>query len=190
MKSKSWIVVLSLILVLAIAGFAFAQAGPGGGMRGPHGMGRHGHGGPGFGFGPGMNFGKLSARLQLTPEQKDKLKSIMKQHMQENKGQGEAARNAHEALAKELFKDQPNQAEIQRQVAVLQQEQAQRMAQWVSAAQEMNKVLTPEQRAEVQKIIDENHTARAAMKQKMEQRRQQWQQKKGTAPQTQPPAAQ
>lgn len=183
MKRNNWIFALSAVLVVLVAGFAWAQAGPGGGMGGPH-----GHGGPDFGFGPGMHFQKLAARLNLTQEQQDKLKGMMQQRMQQNKGQGEAARNAHDALAKELFKDQPNQAEIQKQLTVLQQDQAQKMTQWVQTAQEMNKVLTPEQRVEMQKVIDEQQTARANMHEKMMQRHQQHEQDKSAAPQT--PSAQ
>ena len=190
MKRMNWILALSLTLILAIAGFAFAQAGPdaGPGGPGPHGHGPHGHGGPGgpggdFGFGPGgMHFGQLVQRLNLTQDQQDKLKGMMKQHMQQNRGQGQAAEAAHDALAKELFKDQPNQAEIQKQLTILQQDQAQRMGQWVQMAQDANKILTPEQRVEMQKMIDERSTARANMKQKMMERRQQREQQKDDKP--------
>jgi Spy/CpxP family protein refolding chaperone len=174
MKFSKWIVALTVVLALTIAGIAFAQAGHEGGFRG-HG----GHGGPGFGFGPGMHFEQLAARLNLTAE---------KQHMEENRGQGQASVDAHDALAKELFKDQPNQAEIQKQLTVLQQDQARRMSEWVATAQEMNKVLTPDQRAEAQKIIDEQRTARANMREKMKERHQQREQKKDSSPQSAPPS--
>ena len=186
MTRKYWLIALAVALVLTLGLVAFAQAAPQGGMKGPHGRGGQG---PemGMGFGPEMHFQKMVARLNLTPDQQEKIKSITKAQFDQNKGQRATVSAAHEALAKELFKDQSNPAEIQKQVSILQQDQTQRMAQWVQTAQEINKILTPDQRAEVQKMIVENKQVRENMREKMQQRRQQREQQKQAAP-TPPPA--
>src|SRR5512140_2522748 len=126
MNRKNWMIALATALVLALGVFAFAQAGPGGSTKGQWGHGRGHGGGMGMGMGgPEMHFQKMVARLNLTPDQQEKIKSITKSQFEQGKAQRQTVGAAHEALAKELFKDQSNPAEIQKQVTILQQDQSQ-----------------------------------------------------------------
>jgi periplasmic protein CpxP/Spy len=148
--SKKWLtVVLVGLLVLGTGTIAFATYG-----------GHRGHGG-GFGFLPGMRFGELKARLNLTPEQTSKLQELVKAERLKAFDQFWAAGEQRRALAKEIFKDNPSPAEVQRRVQELHQQHAQILNQIVAAGLEANKVFTPEQRAEIQKIVDE-HARKAA----------------------------
>jgi protein CpxP len=162
------LVAVALILVLG-AGFAFAQRG----HRGRHGV----HGDMGL-FG-GRMFAQLEARLNLTPEQTQQIKQIREQQRGQMKQQP-VDRTAHEALMRQLFADNPNQAEIQKLTQQLQQQQAARLNQMVTMAAQINQVLTPEQRAELQKVMSEHRQVREKMKQRRQERRQEGQQKQPT----------
>lgn len=71
--------------------------GRGGDMRGPGGpMGRRG--GPGGPGGPGMLGPMMFGRLDLTSDQRDRVRQIMDSHRDEQKALGDRAMKAHEAL--------------------------------------------------------------------------------------------
>ncbi|HEV8523940.1 MAG TPA: hypothetical protein VGQ71_05530, partial [Terriglobales bacterium] len=78
--------------------------------------------------------------------------------------------NTRQELIKELFRDNPNQAEIQKRVETLQQQHEQMLNQLVASGLELNKVFTPEQRAELQKALEEKAQVREKMRERMRQR--------------------
>jgi len=162
---KKWII--ATVALLVIATVAFAAAGRGRRVHGEMG---------GMGWLHGMGLARLEARLKLTPEQSTQIRQIAhteKQRMFQRWGSGADNRNA---LMKEIFRDNPNQAEITRRVQTLLQEHTQMLNQLVAAGLEVNKVLTPEQRAELQQVVDENAQAAQRMRERALQRRQERQQ--------------
>jgi Spy/CpxP family protein refolding chaperone len=119
---------------------------------------------------------EMESRLNLTADQKTKLDQMRTQERGQMKGMREAARADHQALMQELWKDSPNQAEIQRLTASMAQRQSEMMNQHVQAMLAFSQSLTPEQRTQMQQLMAEKQQKRAAMRQKWEQRRQQKQQ--------------
>lgn len=167
MKRTQVLIAILVVMVGGLATVSLAQQ-QRAGMKRMHGR---------MGMGPmGMRYEQLVARLKLTPEQETQIKGIAKSRAEQSKGDREAGRAAREALMRELFSDKPNTAEIQKNTAVLQQESAQRLTRWVTMAQEMNKVLTPEQRTEMQKMVSEHQQASQRMRERFKQRMQDQQQ--------------
>ena len=161
MNRRVLVALVAVVLMVVLgAGFAFAQRG----HRGKHGV--RGD----MGLLGGRMFAHLEARLNLTPEQSQQIKQIREQQREEMKQQMD--RSAHEALIRAMFSDNPNQAEIQKLTQQLQQQHAARLNQMVTAAAQINQVLTPEQRAEFQKVLSEHQQVRQKMKQQREERRQ------------------
>ncbi len=127
---------------------------------------------------------RIAARLNLTPDQVKQIQQIVRAHraavqpaQRPAPGAGPAA--DRQALLKSIFTDQPDQGAIQKQMdAVLQKEattqeqRQQRLSEMVDTMLQINKVLTPAQRAEFQKMLDENTRARQIMGRRMMQRRQ------------------
>lgn len=145
---------------------------------GSHG-GRHGK----SGMRRGMGVEKMAERLKLTPEQKQKFEALHSRNNEGRKARREAMRADHQALEAELRKDNPDRAAIQRLTTAIQQRQAQAMQERVQARLEFNQSLTPEQRAELNKMAAEREQKRGEMRQKWEQRRQQKQQAQPETPQ-------
>ncbi|HTK96200.1 MAG TPA: periplasmic heavy metal sensor [Terriglobales bacterium] len=141
---------------------------------------RHGRGMRGDMFGTR----DMESKLNLTADQKAKLEQIHSRQREQMKTQFEQGRQEHQALMQELYKDNPNQAEIQRLMASIQQRQAAAFTQHIQAMQEFSQSLTSEQRAQMQQLLTERAQKHAEMRQKWEQRRQQKQQEQQTAPQT------
>jgi periplasmic protein CpxP/Spy len=169
------IVLLALTLVGVTAALAFQRHG------GPH-QGMHqGMGGPGMGIGPfeGRMLEHVKVRLNLTEDQTQRIRAIVEKQKQTMKAQAPAQQ--HEALVTTIFSDNPNQSQIQQQLAQLQQQHAQMLQRMVATGLEINQVLTPEQRAELQKMMAEHKQMRGTMRQRMEERRKQRQE-----PQQQP----
>lgn len=132
----------------------------------------------GFGGGHGrrgmqrqMRMDKFAQRLNLTPEQKQKLETIHSRQKERRESRREQARADHQALQAELRKDQPNQAEVQRLMTTMQQRQAQAMQERIQNQLEFNQSLTPEQRAELGKMASEREQKRQEMRQRWEQRK-------------------
>ena len=117
--------------------------------------------------------GKLQQRLQLSPEQMDQIKQISASGRPKLFELSSTAAENRQALLKEVFSDKPNQKEINRRKEALQQVHNAQMDELIARAGEVNQVLTPEQRSELQRIIDEGAQQR-------EQRRQRWMER--TAP--------
>src|SRR3954470_22718386 len=148
MKKKTLGIVLAAILSLGAVATVAAQAAEG------HGHGRHGRDGRG-GMGGGMFMGKEAmARLNLTDDQKAKLKQMHERQREQMKAQFQQGRQDN-GLMQEVFKDNPNPAVIQQRVAEMQQRQAAALTAHVAAMQEFNSILTSEQRAEMQKLMAE-----------------------------------
>jgi len=161
MKKKTIGIVLAAMLSLG------AIAAVGAEVAEHNGHGRHGRGG----MRGGMFMGKdMQERLNLTEDQKAKLKQMHQRQREQMKSRfAEGPRGAgHQALMQEVFKDNPNQAAIQQRVAEMQQQQAAALSARVAAMQEFNSILTPAQRGEMQKLMAERA-----------QKRQEWQSKRG-----------
>jgi len=129
-----------------------------------------------FPFLRGVGFLKLQARLNLSADQTQQIKQIVKSERMKRIGQGRDGAQDQQALIKSIFADNPNQTEIQQRVQAIQEQQAKMLQELVATGLQVNKVFTPEQRAELQRMMDENAQVRAKMRQKMAQRMKQQQQ--------------
>ena len=176
MKKKTIGIVLAAMLSLG------AIAAVGAEVAEQHGHGRHGRGG----MRGGMFMGKdMQERLNLTEDQKAKLKQMHERQREQMKGQfaeGGQGPGGHQALMQEVFKDNPNQAAIQQRVAEMQQRQAAALNARVAAMQEFNSILTPAQRGEMQKLMAERAQKMQEWKAKRGERHQQKQQENQDKP--------
>lgn len=143
--TKKWVAIAAVgLLVLGTGSVAFARF-----------AGRAGHMGHMGMFGE-WKMAQLEARLKLTPEQSKQMREIVAARRDKLRGDFDAGRDDRQALMREIFKDNPSQAEIQKRVSAIQERHNAMLSQLVTAGQDFNKTLTSEQRAEMQKIIDEH----------------------------------
>ena len=159
MSRAAWITVTVCGVTLAAATFALASFRHGDG-RGP--MGR-------------MRFERLAVRLKLTPEQESQIKAQLRQARGAAKPQIDSLRSLRGTLAKQIFTNQPNQAEIQKTSEQLKQQLSAVIDQYVNAGIKINAVLAPEQRNEMQKVISEHQQLAERRRARWEQRRSQHQ---------------
>ena len=158
--SRKWVGIAAVaVLVLGTGTVAFARFAERAGRMGHMGM-----------FGA-WRMAQLEARLKLTPEQSKQMHDLMAAQREKLMGDFAAGREDRQALVREIFKDNPNQAEIQKRVPAIQERHNAMLSQLVAAGQDFNKTLTPEQRAEMQKIIDEHVQVRERMREHRHQRR-------------------
>lgn len=93
----------AIAVIVAGAGYQHLSAqGPGGGFGGPGGgrggpMGRGGPGGPGGPLG-GMLGPMMAERLELTSDQRDRMRQVLDSHRDELRALGDRAMKGHEAL--------------------------------------------------------------------------------------------
>lgn len=154
--SKKWFVIPAVVaIIVLVVGSAFAKRG-------------HRHGGGFFGD---LSIAQMEARLKLTPEQSQQVRDIISSQRSQMKERFGSGGNTRQELVKEIFRDNPNQAEIQKRVGALQQQHEQMLNQLVASGLELNKVFTPEQRAELQKAIEEKAQVRGQMRERMRQHR-------------------
>ena len=143
--TKKWVAIAAVaLLVVGTGSVAFARF-----------AGRAGHMGHMGMFGE-WKMAQLEARLKLTPEQSKQMREIVESRHEKLRGDYDAGRDDRQALVREIFKDNPSQAEIQKRVSAIQERHSAMLNQLVAAGQDFNKTLTSEQRAEMQKIIDEH----------------------------------
>ncbi len=177
MKKKTIGIVLAAMLTIGALGAVAAEVAE-----------HHGHGRGGRMGMHGMFMGKdMESRLNLTDDQKAKLKQMHERQREQMKSQfaeGREGASGQQALAQEIFKDNPNPAVVQQRVAEMQQRQAAMLTARVQAMQEFNSILTPEQRGEMQKMMAERAQKMQEWKAKRAERHQQKQQEQGTTPQT------
>ncbi len=159
MRSK-WMKLAAVAMVLALAGGTFVYA------RAQH----AGHG-PGGGWIGERMFARMEARLKLTPEQSQQVRGIFEAQRAKMGEQFKGGRADRDALMKAVFSDNPNQAEIQKQIAALQQQHAKMLQDMVAAGLQVNQVLTVEQRAELLKAVDEQRQAGERFRERMKQRK-------------------
>ena len=150
-KRKLWIGVFVCVIVLgaAIGGVAAYEHG-GAGMR------MH------------MRFERLAVRLKLSSAQESQIRADLKQARTNARPEIDSMRSLRATLAKQIFTDQPDQTAIQKNAGELKQQLSAMIDEYVKAGLQINGVLSPEQRAEVQKIIVERQTL-------AERRRARWQ---------------
>lgn len=143
--TRKWVGIAAVaVLVLGSGTLAFARF-----------AGRAGHMGHMGMFGA-WKMARLEARLKLTPEQSKQMRDLVAARREKLKSDFAAGRDDRQALVREIFKDTPSQAEIQKRVSAIQERHNAMLSQLVASGQEFNKTLTAEQRAEMQKIIDEH----------------------------------
>jgi len=146
--TKKWVGIAAVaavaVLVLGSGTLAFARFAGRGGHMGHMGM-----------FGE-WRMARLETRLKLTPEQSKQMRDLMAAQREKLMGDFAAGRDDRQALVREIFKDSPNQAEIQKRVSAIQERHNAMLSQLVAASQDFNKTLTTEQRVEMQKMIDEH----------------------------------
>jgi len=112
----------------------------------------------------------MEIRLKLTPDQSGQVRQIVDTQKSRMREQFGPTGDERQALIKQIFTDNPNQDEIQKRIAALQQRHADMLANLVQTGQQINKVLTPEQRAEFQKMLDEHVQMREKMRDRMRNR--------------------
>lgn len=169
--TRKWVGIAAVaVLVLGSGTLAFARF-----------AGRGGHMG-GMGMFGAWRMAQLETRLKLTPEQSKQMHDLMAAQREKMKGDFAAGRDDRQALAREIFKDNPNQAEIQKRVSAIQERHNAMLSQLVASGQEFNKTLTAEQRVEMQKVIDEH----VQMGNKMREHRGQRGMRRGGPPESQP----
>jgi len=134
--------------------------GPGGGPGGPMGR-RGGPGGPG---GPGLLGPMVLNRLDLSNDQRDRVKQILDSHRDEQRALGDRAMKAHEALIEAVSSPFDESAVRARAADVAAVDGDQAVAQ-ARVYGEVFQILTSEQQEKLK-------TMQAEMKQRMEQRAQ------------------
>ena len=143
--TRKWVTIAAVaLLALGSGSLAYAKF-----------AGRAGHMGHMGLFGE-WKMAQMEARLKLTPEQSKQMRDIVASRRTKLMEDFDAGREDRRALIREVFKDNPSQAEIQKRGSAIQERQAAMVSQLVAAGQEFNKTLTPEQRAEMQRVIDEH----------------------------------
>ncbi len=144
---------------------------------------------------------RVQARLNLTSDQVRQIQEIVRTQRAKNAPAGRAvpvANVAQErmALMKAIFSDNPNQTEIEkhqaaiadRQAAAAQQSQ-QSLSRQVNTLLEINKVFTPAQRVEFQKMLDENARTGQILQRRIMMRQNVRRPQQAPAPPAQPPEA-
>ncbi len=156
-----WKRVAAVTLAVALAGgsYIFAKAG------------RGGHGPGGGGFISERMFAHLETRLNLSTEQSNQVRSIFEAQRAKMKEQFASGRGEHDALFKAVFADNPNQAQIQTQLAAMKQKHAQMLDEMVATGLQVNQVLTSEQRVELLKAIEEKKETGRRFRDRMQQRK-------------------
>lgn len=138
-KRVWWIAVIVCAIVFGVAVVA---------------VGAYEHGGAAAGM-PGRRFQRLAARLKLTPEQQSQIKADLRQTRAVAKPDFDSVRSLRETLGRQIFTDQPNQAEIQKNAELLKQHLSAAIDEYVKVGLQINQVLTPAQRVEMQTVITE-----------------------------------
>ncbi|HUK86822.1 MAG TPA: periplasmic heavy metal sensor [Terriglobales bacterium] len=159
MTKKIWAMVAAAVVLVGSAGaVAVARYG-----RGHMGRGE-------MGFMGERSLAQIEVRLKLTPEQSKQLRGLMAGRRQQMREQLQASQADRRALMTEVFKDNPSQEEIQKRLSAIQERQATAMNDMVQAGLQFNKSLTPEQRAELNKMLAERFEVADRMHQRMQER--------------------
>jgi len=161
------LIVTMVVATVTAAGVMYAQGlRPGGRERGP--------GGPGMGGGPGV--GMPLRGLDLTDAQRDQIRAVTRQHVEQTRGLRErlrAAIDAERAAAQAIPVDEGQIRAATEQRAAAEAEIAVEQARLRT---EIFSLLTPEQQAKVKTFEAERKSRMAERRQRMEERRQQRQQ--------------
>ena len=176
MTKKIWAIVAAAVVLVGSAG-AVAVA------RYGHGHMRHGE----MGFMGERGLAQMEVRLKLTPEQSKQLRELMASRRDLMRQQMQAGQADRRALLTEVFKDNPSQEEIQKRLSAMQERQTAMMNQMVQAGLEFNKSLSPEQRAEMNRMLAEHFEVADRMHQRMQER---MHDRRGRGPGGPPPASQ
>jgi Spy/CpxP family protein refolding chaperone len=94
---------------------------------------------------PQQGGGDLIRQLNLTPEQREQVRSIRQANKEERAGANQRVREANQALNKELDSDQPDEAVVEQRMRDLQAAQAEAMRMRILTEVRIRRVLTSEQ---------------------------------------------
>jgi len=144
MTRKRTIPVLGAAAVLMLAALPALAQGPHG-----HGKGLH-HGG-----GPGMGHGRLLQELDLSQEQRDAIGDLLLAHRTAMRGQRDAMRAARGALMDATHAETLDEAAVRAAAAEVAALEADRAVARARVFQQVQAILTPEQRTELQQRIAE-----------------------------------
>ena len=186
---------LALVLVLVGIGFAggqrvsaqgpgFGHGGPGGRFGGPEGpggpggpgggMGRRGPGGPGGPMGPGGAAGGLGpmmlGQLDLSQDQRDRVKQILDSHKDEQKALGDRAMAAHEALDDAVASGTPDEALVRTRAEAVSTVGVDQMVFHARIYAEVFQILTADQQTKLKTMQAEMKTRREQMKAQRDKR--------------------
>jgi len=163
----------AVALVVAGAGYQHLSAqgrgfgGPGRNGGGPGGpIGRRG--GPGGPAGPGMVALGLLQRLDLTSDQRDRVKQILDSHRDEQTSLVERGRAAHEAL-QDAVTGSGDESLIRAKAADVAAVEADMAVTESRVYNEVFQILTPEQQAKAKKLQADMKQRRAEMEKQFEQ---------------------
>jgi Spy/CpxP family protein refolding chaperone len=134
----------ALCLIMGLAAAAAAQ--PGRGPDGGRGDGFGPDGGRGDGFGPGAHMGRLWERLDLTPEQRDKMAKLRETGQAEGLALRKDLMRLRHELRGEMLKDAPEGRAVEQFAARIGELQGKLQAHRLRQRLALRALLTPEQR--------------------------------------------
>jgi Spy/CpxP family protein refolding chaperone len=141
--THSRIVPIAITLALAAGSVALAQ-GPGPGGPGP---------GPGFGDGPRLE--RLFERLDLSDEQQAEVEQLVAGHRDGMRPRLELLRDKRQALHEQIHAETFDESAIRTAAAELAEVEADVAVARGDVLQQLRGVLTPEQAAEMQELIEQ-----------------------------------
>jgi Spy/CpxP family protein refolding chaperone len=148
-KMKSKLIVFSAVLVLVLSAALFANdkdegPGPGKCMKGRTGM---------MAGGPRMVLA-MASELNLTADQMDRIKKIIDQMPKKDANKDEMKAD-RDAMKEEMKKDKPDQAKINALIDKMAEKKKEAMKIVVKCMEDVNAVLTPEQKEILKKKMEE-----------------------------------
>lgn len=159
---------------------AHFQQGPGGGpgQGGAPGGPRARRGGPGMGFGgPGVGpggpglFGLALRRLELTEDQRSRVRQIMESHREEQRTIADRARKAHEALREVTESPTFDESAVRARAADVAGVEADMAVARARLYNEVYQILTPEQQATLKTLQAEREQRQERLRERLRERR-------------------
>jgi Spy/CpxP family protein refolding chaperone len=145
-KAKTTITAIALVALLAIP--AITLAGPGKWGRGHH--------GPDGDPGPGHMMRMLAAHLELSEEQRAQVRALAEEHRESTRALRDRIRDARRSLHEAIHVDETSEESIRAASAVLAAAEADMAVARAAHRKYFEALLTPEQKAELQRIGEEH----------------------------------
>ncbi len=120
---------------------------------------------------PGPRGERMAEKLHLTDDQKAKLQAIRQRQRQDMQSRLPELKARHQALREAMKDPAASQSELRRRFDAVNDARFQAMMARRAARQEMQAVLTPEQRAQAEQLRERFHArVRARMRERLERR--------------------